>query len=419
MTHSEFKLVGKLVLAQARQRPGRIALTVFATIAASCVVVWVVSGYDSLVQKFDEFSGEYLGRYQLVVVPKNLKDTTGFGRQESRPLREQMIASLRNDPRVAAIDPVFQTRVRVQSAAVVGTDTPKLKSDEMPILVGTDGSEPPYQLVTGVWIQPGQKDRMEVAISSGSAERLQVKLGDDLIVSGQGSAEGQRVRIVGIVEQMTSLPPLGPGKDMPSMRVTVLRRGPADAAIYAPIALAEKLAGKPAEISFAGVVLHSGTSAAEFRSSFGRRHADAASDAEIQTVEEVGAELESSGTSKTARTQAYAATGISSLAALFIIFTTLSMGVHEQVRQLALLRAVAITKAQIGAMIAIESILLGLIGWIGGLVAGWGLLKITMAVRPDFFPSGAALGVWSRVSRTLRSRLHFGEELSCPCSLNL
>ena len=174
MNWSELNLVGKLVVAQAVLRPARIALTIFATIAAACVVVWVVSGYDSLVQKFDEFSAEYLGRYQLVVVPKILKDVTGFGRQETRPLSEETIASLREDPTVAAIDPVFQTRIRVQSAAAVGKDTPKLKSEEMPSLVGTDASESPYQLVEGNWLDPSQADRMEVAISRGSAELLKV-----------------------------------------------------------------------------------------------------------------------------------------------------------------------------------------------------------------------------------------------------
>jgi putative ABC transport system permease protein len=43
------------------------------------------------------------------------------------------------------------------------------------------------------------------------------------------------------------------------------------------------------------------------------------------------------------------------LAALFIIFTTLSMGVDERFRQFAMLRAVALSKGQIGAMIAIEA----------------------------------------------------------------
>ena len=38
----------------------------FSTTLAAVVVVWVVSGYDSLVDKFDDFAEGYLGRYQLV-----------------------------------------------------------------------------------------------------------------------------------------------------------------------------------------------------------------------------------------------------------------------------------------------------------------------------------------------------------------
>ena len=64
------------------------------------------------------------------------------------------------------------------------------------------------------------------------------------------------------------------------------------------------------------------------------------------------------------------------LASLFIIFTTLSMGVNERIRQLAMMRAVAMTRAQVAGLIIAESLVLALIGWAGGLAAGWGLLKI-------------------------------------------
>ena len=48
-------------MADVRRRPGRFLLTILSTIAAACVVVWVVSGYDSLVQSFRELAEKYLG----------------------------------------------------------------------------------------------------------------------------------------------------------------------------------------------------------------------------------------------------------------------------------------------------------------------------------------------------------------------
>ena len=97
--------------------------------------------------------------------------------------------------------------------------------------------------------------------------------------------------------------------------------------------------------------------------------------------------------------------GISLLAALFIIFTTLSMGVDERIRQFAMLRAVAFTKWQIGAMVALESLLLGLIGWGGGLLAGWGLLTLMARLRPESVSEGASLG---HVVRRALGRLRAG-----------
>ena len=69
MNTGEFAVVRKLVMADVRRRPGRLLLTILSTIAAACIVVWVVSGYDSLVQSFRELAEKYLGRYELVILP--------------------------------------------------------------------------------------------------------------------------------------------------------------------------------------------------------------------------------------------------------------------------------------------------------------------------------------------------------------
>lgn len=94
-----------------------------------------------------------------------------------------------------------------------------------------------------------------------------------------------------------------------------------------------------------------------------------------------------------AKQEAWAATGLSLLAALFIIFTTLSMGVTERVRQFAVLRAVGLTRRQISLVIAVEGIILAAIGWGGGLLAGWGLLAIVTRWQPELFRNGASLGM--------------------------
>ena len=96
-------------MADVRRRPGRLLLTILSTIAAACVVVWVVSGYDSLVQSFRELAEKYLGRYELVVLPVGPEDSP------LPPLSKELVDLLRQDPAVAAVDPVFQARVKIKA----------------------------------------------------------------------------------------------------------------------------------------------------------------------------------------------------------------------------------------------------------------------------------------------------------------
>jgi putative ABC transport system permease protein len=431
MTFSEFKTVFRLVTAHAIQHPGRMFLTALSTIAAACVVVWVVSGYDSLTSKFDAFEEGYLGRYQLLVLPTP-SEGGGF-RMTGPALDASLVDALKADASVAFADPMFQTRVRVRSENSDGTPEPPAgiarpeitpgagetpatpaprrvimsdggRANRTPTLVGIDATEPPHPLREGRWINPETPDAEEGVLTAGTAEFLKVKLGDEVLVSkGQpfGMPRGAaptspetRIKIIGIVEQPTRLPGPTFRIGLPPSRDQALTRGPATYALYVPIATAAELSGEKPRHSFMGVILKKGTDPEEFQSRWSERLAKLTPPAESQSLQDVGQEIEQSTTFEGVRNQAYAATGISLLAALFIIFTTLSMGVAERIRQFAMLRAIGLTKAQIGAMLAIESVLLGLIGWGGGILAGWGLLTIIHRWKPGLFPDGVSLGYW-------------------------
>ena len=397
-------MFSKLVMADVRRRPGRLLLTILSTIAAACVVVWVVSGYDSLVQKFQGIVREVFGQIRTgcpACGPRGFSlaaAVQGVGRlAPARPGRRRggsRVSNPREDQGQGA-SRTSRTPAGRETAALAG-NAPAVRRfpRDAPTLVGTDAAEPPYPLVQGKWIDSAQPQRREAAISKGLAEQLGVKVGDDVIVSNNRTEDEFPLKIVGIVEQRKSVPRESFMIGLPPSRGPPLTHGPAVAALYVPWTLAEKLAGTPAKIDFAGVVLTKGIKIGEFRAHWADQFARANPPAEIQAQEDVGAELQQSSTSESIRGQALSATGISLLAALFIIFTTLNMGVDERIRQFAMLRAVSLTKVQVGAMIAMESLFLGLIGWGGGLLAGWGLLEIVNHLRPAFFPMGVSLGFW-------------------------
>ncbi|HEX4144030.1 MAG TPA: FtsX-like permease family protein [Pirellulales bacterium] len=462
------KVVVRLVAAHARAHPARVLFTALSTTMAAVVVVWVVSGYDSLVDKFDDFAEGYLGRYQLVVVPAS--PTTqfgGLGPSASRNgLSPEIVDQLAGDSDVVAVDPILQTRARIEKMRVPGeklerggpggrraagagpagraTGEPAdvatdraasgtgraggrgARSDpstedganpappdpaqmmarfaRQPALVGTDATEPPHKLLEGRWIDSAHPERLEGVITRSSAELLEVKLGDDLNVAGTGAmgmgsagagaGDELHVKIVGIAEQPKTLPPPKFMIGLPPSRDPALRRGPASSALYVSKALCERIAGDRPSPTYVGVVLKSGANVRSFQQRWASALAAAQPAVELQSLADVESEIDNSTTTEVVRTQALSATGIALLAALFIIYTTLSMGVHERIRQFAVLRAVALSKAHITAIIATESLALGLIGWGGGLLAGWGLLMVMRKIRPEVIAENASLGTW-------------------------
>jgi putative ABC transport system permease protein len=58
------------------------------------------------------------------------------------------------------------------------------------------------------------------------------------------------------------------------------------------------------------------------------------------------------------------------------------MGVNERIRQFALMRAVGMTRSHIACIILLESLALGVIGWLGGRAVGWSMLKLVAAAKP-------------------------------------
>ena len=154
------------------------------------------------------------------------------------------------------------------------------------------------------------------------------------------------------------------------------------------------LSGGEALPSYAGIHLKPDADPAVVQRRWAKKLAALSPPVELQSLANVTAEIDNSTTSEVVRAQALSATGIALLAALFIIYTTLSMGVSERIRQFAVLRAVALTKAHVTSMIVVESLILGLIGWAGGLLAGWALLVVMSRLQPQSAATDVALGSW-------------------------
>lgn len=408
-------LIWKLTLSYAVRHPLRLVLTLLAMIASACMVVWVVSGYDALASQFGEQAAEYLGRYDFFVVPEDPADAA---------VDPALVEQLRQDPAVVEVTPVIQLETRLlnpnagpggpgRSVRSVGRPAPRGAAGpggsstrgspgafrgfgDSPLLVGTDAREPPQALVAGTWIAPQHPELRGAVIGKGTAERLGFALGDEaLVIFGPKEF---RLQIAGLIEEGT--PPVGMGRGMrpPGSQKprTGLEAGPAPSAIYVPMSLARHFGRGQAKVNLINIRLkpEAKSQLAQFRAAWEVRIGRTRPAASLLGVDDIKTGIEEGLMASRTRQEAWGATGLSLLAALFIIFSTLSMGVTERVRQFAILRAVGLTRTQVALVIGLEGLLLALIGWGGGLLAGWGLLAVVARSQTGLFQAGATLGTW-------------------------
>ena len=445
---SGLSLVFKLVLSQMRVNPARVVLTSLAVIASAAAVAWVVSGYDALVSQFDENASKYLGRYDLLVVPAG-------GSPAGAPVVSQsVIDQLRQDVGVLEVNPIAQSRASVTAVLeqgeepsgplgqLIGSKPPVNGAPPLgPTLVATPASEGPYEMIDGEWLSATGEH--EAVLSQQAAKSLDVEVGDRIDVTTL--ANQVRLEVVGIIEQAPQSlggrrggggggrPSGGKGKpvadgtspsakgQLPSDAATAGRRGPARGgspqgspaeagargpsipggsggsslatnAVYIRFATSNLINGFESKPAILQVALRDGFDVDAFHRAWDTPLSEGRPPLKAIDFEDVREGMATSGSVSQKLTQAYSATGLAALAAVFIMFSTLSMGVSERSREFAMLRAIALTRGQIALMIAIESIALAIIGWLGGLLAGWVILTIAAASKPDLFPDGATLG---------------------------
>ena len=397
----------RLAFAFLREHPVRFFVTALATIAAAAMVVWTVSSYDALLDSFESYSDQSQGRYTLSVAPISTFRQYAPGAIPSTAEKfvpPEIVRQLAADPAVLAADPVWVRRIQMRPAkeapagppaAAVAGKPAGAAADRAPArpaprrmpeirLLGTSAAKAPYPLDGGHWLDPARPDLPEAALSSEAAQQFGVGVGDDVVV-GEG-ARARTLRVVGLVANPVIA---GFGAGVAAAQVMT----PALGGLYVPMALAEELLGEPARIHFVGVVVDPAADVNVFRYGWTPRLGGAATPVQFQEAHDIEETLDQSASAENVRTQAYTATGIALLAALFLVFSTLNMGVAERIRQFAVLRAVALTRLQIGALVAIESFVFATVGFLGGIAVGHVVVQTVARASAQLFRgNGASVG---------------------------
>ena len=378
--------VFRLAVAFLREHPSRVALTSLATTAATCLVIWIAAGYDSLLQTFDYWASKALGHYQLSIGPIAMEGNPAVPRE--------VLEAMRSDLSVASAEPVWMSRAVVRPRSDAGTGRaaaadsaegrlrglggPPERRSEYSVLA-FDSAVPPFDL-EGKWLTAGP-DQHEAVLSRSAAERLKVALGDTITVT----AKERTTELV--VAGLLDAPSLGTGTyAVPQIRT------PGAGDLFVSTATGETIFGRPSEISFVGVAVKPDADLTKFRFGWGPKLSRYATPVQFQEAFEIEEALDESASADNVRIQSYATTGIAMLVAMLVIFGTVSMGVTERIRQFAVLRALVLTRTQLSLLIFTEALLLALIGFLGGLLLSWLLLGVLGRVAARLLHHGTTIG---------------------------
>lgn len=363
-----------LVFSHLRQRPSRTALTTLATACATCLVVWVVSSYESVLRSMDHYASRALGRYELVIDP--------VSRQPNREVPEEALKLLRDDPSVEAADPMWAENVAFQArkgADEYGNET---------VMAGTDAQQPPFELARGEWIDNDATDALEVVVSDSFAQAMNIDLGDLLRIRQTG--DDLTLTIVGVIKNPPS--PLG-GVPMG----TQLLPSPGIVGAFVSMRDAQTVHHRPPRITFIGVALKSNADVHAVRYAWGPPLNDLPQPAQVMTDYDLEEEIEEAAYTSQVGLQMWVVSAVAGVLAFLIVFSTLTMGVSERIRQFALLRAIVLTRGQLAALITCEGLTLAGLGLLLGLPLGWTVVALAGSVADGLLRHGAEVG-WKSIA---------------------
>jgi putative ABC transport system permease protein len=380
---STLPVLFRLVLAHHAKHWTRALLSIFGIAVSVSLVVWIIRGYDAVSEEQALSTAQSAGRFDVVVVPPTSAVMPGAkprgGRRpppsmdaRAKYVDGQIIDQLRKDPDVAEVITLVRSRVRQVDpppAAMMGPFGGGM-------LLGTDDTKPPLALSAGRWLEAASGDD-EAVVSTAFAARNKLQLEQSLTVGGNGGE--QRLKIVGLLQVV-------PGSGM---------RGPMGPPhlgdIYVMTSVAEKINGYGGKANAVLLVLKDQDMSGSFSQAWATRTATSNPPVTFRSLRQPEEDPMSGRMLGMIQVQAHNATFLAFLAAAFIIFTALNAGVRERLRQLAFMRAVAMSRSQLTTMIFLEAILLAVLGWGLGLGLARGLLRVGNALGTylQFFQAGA------------------------------
>ena len=355
---------------------------VLAVALGTATVVWVMCCHESVRRSTLEWSNAYMGHAHITI-------NSMFGKLDQIP--ERMARQLATVENVAVVNPHLLLRRSCQPV-------PRAKWEEQPdsidwsqflpdldlygINLDTDLKLREYPVSEGRMLTPG--DSWACLVEEPFAKEYKVGLGDYLLVWDESRERPQALEIVGLFER----PRVGKiQKSTAIMKLEVLQRITQKYALVSGIDIALK-DSDPEALQMADARIR-------------RIARQMAPNAQVRSAEARMRQVRVAQDNQRLVLVMLACVGV--LTALFIILSTLSMGMVERVRQLGLLRCIGMTRFQLAYLVMFEVLPLGAGGIALGVVGGLGLTALSVWLVPDYV--GTFVVSWSGIALAVGSGL--------------
>lgn len=392
--------VRKLVISNFLSRKVRAALTIAAVALSVSLVVAVTTGYESVRATARKFMDQYLGAVDAQVTRQN--DPRG-------PVTERVVDALNADD-----DWVRRATGRIEMESTVIDHRNQPVEGRFVTLFGVRPRGDPVgdprieqlRLVHGQFFD--KIDANVAVVDQALAAKLLRERRD--VASPRDPPPGQSALPVGEREEEEEREPdvspiIGKTVTLPKgdQRLTlqiigVIRKPEVFASqmqtMYVPLRTLQRFEGWDSgadglRVNRVDIELQRGVDPREFEAAWAPRVKQIDPNLKLKLTRDIRSQLDDQ--MKGLDLLSHLGGAVSMLAATFIVFSALTMGVGERQRTLAMLRAVGAFRLQIGALVVVEGLLLAGCGALIGVPLGWLWVKILTLMFPDLFAAGVAI----------------------------
>lgn len=341
----------KLLLTHAWRHKTRTLITLFAIAVSITGVGFNLYGLQQGYRQ-QMVHAHNMGRFKAMLMPASMGTSD---------LSNELVTAMLADPLVQDADPMY----RLFLVDVVEPQIPSRGPFSGASLIGTDATLPPQELATGKWLDA---DGEGAVISSTFKERAGLDLGDNLKLRSDGGA--LTAEVVGIVA--VDAMPTG-RRMMPPAHV---------ADIWLTRSRVKNLCALPDKPSLVAFDLKDEAAVESFVENWHDKVATAYPPATLRTVIDEAVDFLGRESSETKQMLQATSTFLWTMLAGFIVFFSLSIGARNRVRQIAILRALSMSRIQAILLIGAEALGYAILGWLIGMLLLMGLLSVMGSFTP-------------------------------------